>query len=34
MKNMFPGRQKIFGYGLKDVVGHLKTKSRAQRDEL
>ena len=34
MKNIIPGRQRIFGYGLKDVVGPLKTKSRAQRDEL
>jgi hypothetical protein len=33
MKNFIPGRRRKFGYGLKDVVGPLKTTSWAQRDE-
>ena len=34
MKNIISGRRRIFGYGFKDVVGPLKTTSRAQRDKL
>ena len=33
MKNIIPGQRRIFGYGFKDIVGPLKTKSGAQRDE-